>query len=133
MGKPAILCIDDERIILDSLRTQIRTEFQSQYLTEFAESAEEAFEVIDELNESEVQVLVVISDWLMPDMKGDELLVKIHQKFPRTVKILLTGHVEEGAISNAKRNANLYACLSKPWRKEDLLNTIKEGIASVNN
>ena len=131
MGKPAILCVDDEKTILDSLRTQIRTEFQGKYVTEFAEGAEEAFEVIEELEEADVDVLVVISDWLMPEMRGDELLVKIHQKFPQTVKIMLTGHVEENAISNAKRNANLYACLSKPWRKDDLISKIKDGIESM--
>ena len=128
MSKPAILCIDDEKIILDSLRTQIRTEFHGKYLTEFAESPEEAFEVLEELNESNINVLVVISDWLMPEMRGDEFLVKVHKKFPNTVKIMLTGHVEETAIENAKENANLYACLSKPWSKDDLINTIKNGI-----
>ena len=128
MSKPAILCIDDEKIILDSLRTQIRTEFHGKYLTEFAESPEEAFEVLEELNESNINVLVVISDWLMPEMRGDEFLVKVHEKFPNTVKIMLTGHVEETAIENAKENANLYACLSKPWSKDDLINTIKNGI-----
>ncbi len=130
MNKPAILCIDDEKIILDSLRTQIRTEFHGKYVTEFAESPDEAFEVLEDLNENQVDVLVVISDWLMPEMRGDEFLVKVHERFPKTIKIMLTGHVEETAIDNAKENANLYACLSKPWKKDELILTIKNGIKS---
>lgn len=130
MGRSAILCVDDEKIILDSLRTQIRNAFQGRYITEFAEGAEEAFEVINEIREDHVDTLVVISDWLMPEMKGDELLIKIHEKFPNTVNIMLTGHAEGVAVENARKNANLYACLSKPWQKEDLIRTIESAIKS---
>ena len=79
MSKPVILCVDDERMVLDSLRTQLAAEFGNAYTYEGAEDAEEAFELISELNDTEVSVIVIISDWLMPGMKGDELLIRIHK------------------------------------------------------
>ena len=126
--KKVILCIDDERIILQSLRDQFMRNFGNEYTYEFAESGDEALEVIEELDADDVQILVIVSDWLMPEMKGDELLIKIHQKFPRIVKILLTGQADEQAISRAREQANLYCYISKPWEEKNLIDSIKSGM-----
>lgn len=126
--KKVILCIDDERIILQSLRDQFMRNFGNEYTYEFAESGDEALEVIEELDADDVQILVIVSDWLMPEMKGDELLIKIHQKFPRIVKILLTGQADEQAISRAREQANLYCYISKPWEEKNLIDSIRSGI-----
>lgn len=129
MSKPVILCVDDERIMLDSLRTQLAAEFGDAYSYEGAEDAEEALELISELNEDEVSVVMIISDWLMPGMKGDELLIRIHEYFPNMIKIMLTGQVDESAIARAQQQANLYKCLSKPWFEAELLETIKSALS----
>jgi CheY-like chemotaxis protein len=50
VSKPVILCVDDERIVLNSLRTQLAAEFGDAYIYEVAEDAEEAFELISSLN-----------------------------------------------------------------------------------
>jgi|JFJP01.1.fsa_nt_gi Response regulator containing CheY-like receiver, AAA-type ATPase, and DNA-binding domains len=71
-------------------------------LYEFAESAAEALEIIDEFCEDEVNILVIVSDWLMPGMKGDELLIKIHQKYPQIVTVMLTGKADQAAIERTK-------------------------------
>lgn len=126
--KKVILCIDDERIILQSLRDQFMRNFGNEYTYEFAESGDEALEVIEELDADDVQILVIVSDWLMPEMKGDELLIKIHQKFPRIVKILLTGQADEQAISRAREQANLYCYISKPWEEKNLIDSIRSGM-----
>ena len=98
MSKPAILCVDDESIILTSLTRQLKQVFDDAYVYEMAESADEAFEIIEELEADEINVIVIVSDWLMPGMKGDEFLIKVHQKFPNVVKILLTGQADKRAI-----------------------------------
>jgi CheY-like chemotaxis protein len=131
MSKPVILCVDDERMVLDSLRTQLAAEFGNAYTYEGAEDAEEAFELISELNDTEVSVIVIISDWLMPGMKGDELLIRIHKQFPKIVKIMLTGQADEVAVNRAKKFANLHCCLSKPWSEAELLETIKSGLSKL--
>lgn len=94
MKKKAIVCVDDESIILDSLGEQIKNIFGDEYLYESAENAEEGLEVIDELMEEAVDVLVIVSDWLMPGKKGDDFLIEVHKKFPNIVKVMLTGQAD---------------------------------------
>ncbi|NEP62201.1 MAG: response regulator [Symploca sp. SIO2G7] len=88
MTKPVILCVDDEKDILQSLREQLIEAFGNAYVYEVAEDADEALEVINELTEDDMGVILIVSDWLMPGMKGDEFLIKVHQRFPKVVKIL---------------------------------------------
>lgn len=128
MNKKVILCIDDEKIVIDCLKAQLRKGLGSNYLYEFAESAEEGWMVMEELSDEKMQISAVVSDWLMPGMKGDELLVKVHQKYPQSVKILLTGQADEKAINSARNLGKLHACLSKPWNENDLIQTLKSGL-----
>ena len=71
---------------------------------------------------------MIVSDWLMPGLKGDEFLTQVHQKYPEVVKILLTGQADESAIERAKQDANLHRCLTKPWTKRELIDTIEAGL-----
>ncbi len=129
MTKPVILCVDDEKVILDSLKIQLKKEFRDTYLYEAAESADEALEIIEELQEDEIAILVIVSDWLMPGMKGDEFLIEVHKRFPKIVKIMLTGQADEQSVEQAKKYANLHSCLHKPWNSEDLIENIKSGLS----
>lgn len=129
--KKAIVCVDDENIILDSLGEQIRNMFGDEFVYEAAENAEEGMEVIEELADENVEVLVIVSDWLMPGQKGDEFLIKVHEKFPNIVKVMLTGQADEKAIQNAINNAGLHAYISKPWTAEDLEKVIKTGLSKI--
>lgn len=131
MAKPVILCVDDEPQILNTLKIQLKNEFKDAYDYEVAESADEALELLGELQQDEVSVIVIVSDWLMPGIKGDELLIKIHQKFPKIVKVMLTGQADEAAIQRAFEEANLHSCLYKPWQGSELVETIKSGLAKL--
>lgn len=124
MANSAVLCVDDENIILESLKEQLRRNFGNRYLYETANSANEAWTVIDELCADGIDILVIVSDWLMPGIKGDEFLAQVHQRFPEIVTVMLTGQADEAAIARAQRDANLFACLHKPWTEEDLVNTV---------
>ena len=125
MSKPVILCVDDERIVLESLKMQLKEAFGDDYFYEVAESADEALEVIEELHADKIEISLIISDWLMPGMKGDEFLIQVHQSFPKIVKIMLTGQADEIAISRAQQQAQLHDCLFKPWDGKELIQTIK--------
>jgi DNA-binding NtrC family response regulator len=133
MINKAILCVDDEQIVLISLRDQIFRSFGDRYRCELAENAEEAWEVIDELYEEGVRVLVIVSDWLMPGVRGDEFLIQVHQKFPEVVTVLLTGQADAAAIERTQNQANLHACLMKPWTEGELVRTIQEGLEEREN
>ncbi len=131
MPKPVILCVDDEKMVLQSLKTQLKEAFGDAYLYEVAEDGDDALELIDELNEESTSIILIVSDWLMPGMKGDELLIRVHQKFPKVIKILLSGQADEDAIERAKDQADLHCCLSKPWSENELVETIKSGLAKL--
>ncbi len=128
MSKKVILCVDDEPMILESLEIQLRAHFGDKFLYEGAESAAEAMEVIEELVGSGLSLLVIVSDWLMPGVRGDEFLTEVNQKFPGIVKILLTGQADDAAIQRAWRNADIHRCLAKPWNPEELFETIGSGL-----
>jgi len=128
--KQAIICVDDEDIILEALKDQLGPFFENQYLIETSTTAEEALEIYDELQESGYDVPVVISDYLMPGMRGDEFLINIHKKNPKVLKILLTGHANIEGIANAINKANLYRYIPKPWDRDDLILTVREAVRS---
>jgi len=132
MAEQVILCVDDEEIVLNSLEMQLKDQLGEKYLYEFAENAEDALEIIEELNEENVEVLVIVSDWLMPGLKGDEFLIKVHQKFPNIIKVLLTGQADKKAVERARAKANLHICINKPWKTSELIDSIKSGLATVN-
>ena len=128
MSESAIICVDDEVTILDSLKEQLKRKFGDRFIYEVAESAEEAWELVEELNEDNIEVIVIVSDWLMPGTKGDEFLVQIHQHFPEVVKVMLTGQADDEAIERTRQEANLHACLYKPWTEEELTQIITTAI-----
>lgn len=130
MKKQTIICVDDEEIILEAIQEQLESSFGEEYNIETSDSGEDALEFFKELIEEGHQVPVIISDYIMPGMKGDQLLKEIHQLSPESLKILLTGQASIEGISNAINNAKLYRYIAKPWDKDDLVLTVKEAVKS---
>lgn len=127
----AILCVDDEQIILTSLELQLKKHFGNQFIYEFAESAGEAMEIIDELVEGGIRIVLIVSDWLMPGTKGDEFLINVHQQHPEVVKVMLTGQADLDAIERTKNRADLHRCLYKPWTEDELKEAILTGVERI--
>ncbi len=128
----AILCVDDEQIILTSLELQLKKHFGNQFMYEFAESAGEAMEIIDDLAENGIRIVLIVSDWLMPGTKGDEFLINVHQQHPEVVKVMLTGQADLDAIEKTRGQADLHCCLYKPWTEEELKEAIVTGVERIN-
>jgi len=124
----AILMVDDEKLILDSLRDQLQEMFGQRFLYEKAEDASEAWEVLEELTAERVLVVVVVSDWLMPGQRGDEFLAAVHARFPNIGCILLTGHADASAIRRAREDANVTEVILKPWSPEELRRAIESAL-----
>ncbi|HAX80205.1 MAG TPA: diguanylate cyclase [Cyanobacteria bacterium UBA11372] len=128
--KPVIICVDDEVTILTSLKSELRKAFGEQYRVEIAEGGEDALELFEELIEDGYEIPLIISDYIMPDMKGDELLRRIHELSPKTLKVMLTGQATIEAVANAVKHAKLYRYIGKPWQNEDLRLTVTEAVYS---
>ena len=127
--KLVILCVDDERVVLDSLKSQLKATFGNKYLYETAESAEDALELVEELQQEEnLNIILIVSDWLMPGMKGDDFLIEVHHRFPQILKIMLTGQADDTAIQRAMIQACLHSCLYKPWSEEQLISLVEAAV-----
>ena len=131
MSRPVILFVDDEKIVLDSLIAQVRSAYEDTYDYETAQSAEEAWEIIEDYHDRQRRIVLLISDWLMPLEKGDSFLIRVAQRYPDIRLIMLSAYADEEAIRRAERYANLFAFIRKPWEREALLNTIQKALATT--
>jgi CheY-like chemotaxis protein len=129
-SKLAILCVDDERIILDSLKAQIEKKIGYDYLFEYAESPEEALEIIDDLIVDEIELILVISDYQMPGMKGDEFATILKSKLPTLNIILLTGQITEDKSKSLLNQNIILKVIQKPWKETEIIEQIKVVIPS---
>jgi len=124
--KSAILCVDDELLILLSLKQELKNHFGTRFVYEIALNAEEAFEVMRELEKEGVSLLLIISDWLMPGIRGDEFLIEACRRFPGVKTVLVTGQADYEAIENARALAGLQACIMKPWNQKELIRVVEK-------
>lgn len=115
---PTILCVDDEPNILSALRRLLRPEG---YRILSATSAKDAFAIFS----VEPAIDVVISDMRMPGMDGAEFLEGVRKRWPRTVRLLLTGHSDMEATIGAINRGEIQRYISKPWDDYDIVATLR--------
>ncbi|TGL33504.1 response regulator [Leptospira perdikensis] len=124
--KYTFLCVDDEEIVLLSLKEQLRNTFGQKFLYEMAQSAAEAIDIINDTEDANNAIVIIISDWLMPGMKGDEFMVYLENNFPNIKKILLTGHADPESLDRAKKDGHVDHIVTKPWSRDHLVSIIRE-------
>lgn len=107
-----LLFVDDEANILSSLKRLFRP---LGYRIFTAESGAQGLEIM-----ARETVDLVISDMRMPEMNGAQFLEKVREKWPETVRILLTGYAEIGATIEAINKGQIYRYISKPWEDNDI-------------
>jgi DNA-binding NtrC family response regulator len=117
----AILLVDDEAIILLALRQELRSELGPSYRYEIAGSADEGLAVIGELGSDGVRVVLVISDWLMPGMKGDEFLMLVRRLHPEIRTMMVSGQTDEDQLDKLKASDSLDVFIKKPWNPDRLV------------
>lgn len=126
MGKGYIICVDDELSVLQTLQEQLRNSFGHTNDIETASSAEDALKLIDEILENEEVIELIISDQVMPGMKGDKFLEAVNKKLPNTIKILLTGQAGLDSAIYAINNGGLSRYVEKPWDISNLRHDIQD-------
>lgn len=125
MPDKAIILVDDEAIILLAIKRELRNHFGDAFLYETALDAARAMEIIDELEAEGVRVVLVITDWLMPGIPGDEFLVRIRRRYPDIRSIMITGQAKEDAVRRAIDDGGAFAVLGKPWNSEELAKAVE--------
>lgn len=126
MVKPHLLCVDDERIILESLRVELRRELGSEFHIDTAQTGEDALGLVRQLAVEGERLAVVISDENMPGMRGHTLLAEVRRLSPESALVLLTGYSDIEGVREAINGAGLYRYLTKPWRLEELAFTVRQ-------
>ena len=89
--KTAILSVDDDILVLNSLRIQLERHFGETHLLEFAQNVDEAIGVIDDITSTGVELIVIISDWIMPSKNGDVLAQHVKAINPKIQVVVLSG------------------------------------------
>lgn len=115
--KETFLFVDDERPILKTLQ---RTFHGTGYRILTAASGEEALGII-----GQEKIDIIVSDLRMPHMSGHELLRRIREHYPSTIRIILSGHVEEAETMKAMLDGSCKTYLMKPWDSQLLLATLQ--------
>ena len=110
-----ILIVDDEFIILESLRIQISRILPDVVLLEAASSGEEAIQLIDEFQNENKNLVLVICDFHLDDLKGTDILKHAVSKFPSVEKVILSGQSNAELIEQFKNDYGLTAVINKPW------------------
>jgi len=122
---PAILCVDDEENVLKALVRAFRREG---YRVFAAQSARAGLEILEPHS-----VAVIISDHRMPEMTGTEFLQQVKERYPNTVRILLSGYIERNSVTSAISLGTIYKFLTKPWDDEELRRVVREALAGQNH
>ena len=130
MKRPAVLCIDDEAILLLAITMSLRNALGKDVHVDAASSAAEAFAAIDELAARDIEVRVVICDLLMPGQSGDDFLRSLHARMPSIKAILLTGMPDSPEGKALVEEVGLFASLPKPCNNQELARLVRLALAS---
>jgi response regulator RpfG family c-di-GMP phosphodiesterase len=115
-----ILFVDDEANILSSLKRLFRP---LGYTIFTAEGGAQGLEIMERET-----IDLVVSDMRMPEMNGAQFLEKVREKWPDTVRILLTGYAEIGATIDAINKGQIYRYVSKPWEDNDITLIVRHAL-----
>ncbi len=111
-----ILFVDDEPNVLAALKRAFR---QENYHIMTAANGKEALEVL-----ASESCQLMVSDYMMPEMDGAELLRKVKELYPDIIRIMLTGHADTSAVMGAIKDGAVYKFILKPWNDDDLRVTV---------
>ncbi len=128
MHKKKILFVDDNENVINGIQRQLRP-YREQWETFFASSACQALDLM-----AQQAIDLIVTDILMPDMRGDQLLKKVSHDYPGTVRMILSGYADEETLKSGLEVAHQY--LSKPCSAEMLREAISQVFkiqACVNN
>jgi len=121
MEMKRILFVDDEINVLMALRRMMhahRQEFQATFL-------DSAHRALDLLKKQKFEA--VVSDMLMPEMNGVELLKKVKEQSPDIIRFVLSGQSEQEGVLHSMDYVHQF--LPKPCSDEVLLNALRSALA----
>jgi serine phosphatase RsbU (regulator of sigma subunit)/CheY-like chemotaxis protein len=116
--KLKLMVVDDEPDNLELLYRTFRRDFQVYK----ANHAMKALEILDQ----EGEMAVIISDQRMPEMNGTEFLSLTVERFPDTIRILLTGFTDVEDLVDAINSGQVFKYITKPWKPDRLKEIVEQ-------
>jgi serine phosphatase RsbU (regulator of sigma subunit)/CheY-like chemotaxis protein len=116
--KLKLMVVDDEPDNLELLYRTFRRDFQVYK----ANHAMKALEILDK----EGEMAVIISDQRMPEMNGTEFLSLTVERFPDTIRILLTGFTDVEDLVDAINSGQVFKYITKPWKPDRLKEIVEQ-------
>ena len=118
--RPIVLCVDDDATVLEAQRTGLRELLRGRATLEQCTSALEAADLAREAKEDGLQIAVVVSDEIMPDRRGHQLLSTLVEIFPDLRAVMLTGQAGGEDVGAAVNTGALHGFVPKPWTARQL-------------
>jgi EAL domain-containing protein (putative c-di-GMP-specific phosphodiesterase class I)/DNA-binding response OmpR family regulator len=128
MAKPAILCVDDQNLVLKILYKQLTDRLGQDYDIHLAKDGETALSILAQLHLAGIDTPLVITDQIMPGISGEQLVTQVHAHYPGVIKILLATQLETAAIADLSQAKVLYCCIAKPWNEAELGQIVGEAL-----
>lgn len=125
MSGNTVLFVDDEINVLNSLRRGLMNQ---DYKCVFVQSGNEALKVLEK-----EEISVLVTDMRMPGMDGLSLLKIVKEKYPQTVRIVLSGYTQLQQILVTLNQADIFRYVTKPWKlEEEFIYVIRQSIDYYN-
>ncbi len=118
--RPRILIVDDEEAILETMTFT----FMDLYEVLTTSDPKQALQILADNQ----PIAVVITDQRMPGMTGVELLREVYERFPDTVRIILTGFADSEATIKAINDGHIYGYINKPWEPDELKTIVRRAV-----
>lgn len=116
-----VLFVDDEKPVRNAIQRVFLE--RSDICCLFAESGEEALSILEN-NE----ISVIVSDYLMPGMRGIELLSRVKARWPLTMRIMMTAYADLTIAIDAINKSEAFRFVTKPWSNAELLEIVDEAL-----
>ncbi len=113
--------VDDEEMVVTSIRSYMQLETRHEIHT---------FTVPDQALEElrDVEVDVVVADFMMPEMDGITFLKQMRQDHPRATRVLLTGYADKANAIRGINEVDLYQYIEKPWENDRLKLVVQNAV-----
>lgn len=115
-----VLFVDDEPNVLDSICRNFRRDFD----LSVAEGGDAALQLM----ENDGPFAVVVSDMRMPGMNGVELLAACKERWPDTVRMMLTGNADQKTAVDAVNHGDIFRFLNKPCDRDTMGQAVQAGV-----
>jgi thioredoxin reductase (NADPH) len=115
MAKPAIMTLDDDSSVLNSVERDLRAHYGQEYRIIPINNGKTALDYLKRLEQRNETVALFLVDQRMPEMSGVEFLMEAIQTYPQAKRVLLTAYADTQAAIDSINEVGLNYYLMKPW------------------